>query len=66
MRGLKDISILAAAVALAVGVVGAGCSAGDSSVDAAPPAEELPGDPAQIGETEIELDGSQLDEEEEW
>jgi hypothetical protein len=42
MRGLRDISKLAAAAALMFGIAGwgaLGCSAQDSGVDAAPPVE---------------------------
>jgi hypothetical protein len=52
MRGLQDISKLAAAVALVFGIAGwgtLGCSAQDSSVDAAPPME---GELVEIDETD--------------
>ncbi|MEN8181781.1 MAG: hypothetical protein ABFS46_04525 [Myxococcota bacterium] len=53
MRGLKDISMLAAAAALVFGI-GAfgtmGCSAQDSSVDSAPPME---GELVEIDELEV-------------
>ena len=42
MRGLQDVSKLAAAAALAFGIAGPGtfgCSGQDSGVDAAPPVE---------------------------
>ncbi len=52
MRGLQDISKLAAAAALAFGVAGLGtlgCSGQDAGVDAAPPVE---GELVEIDETE--------------
>jgi hypothetical protein len=61
MRGLQDISKLAAIAALVFGIAGwgtLGCSAQDSGVDAAPPVD---GELVEIGEID-EIDPMQEEE----
>ena len=66
MRGLRDISKLAAVAALVFGVAGwgtLGCSAQDSDVDAAPPME---GELVEIDEIEIDETGAIQEEDEQY
>jgi hypothetical protein len=65
MRSLRDISVLAAAAALTFGLVGAGCSGQEASVDSAPPAEEQLQETAEMGGSQLQAGARQEEEEEE-